>query len=860
MSIPKFDTRAKNALAVAQQIAQELRHVYIGSEHLLYGILSQPQENLPFQMAFIDGMSNGELLEVIRRLGIENLKESSKEIDIASSNALIFPDITEELQQCLDKAIKIAESFNFPYVGLEHLIFGILDTPNSNGQKLMNLNEHNSKRIRDILFSVFENYKRGVKTGEKNYKPKAGRQNSILDYFTSNLNKKVGAEPNFEIVEREKEVDRMIQILSRKIKNNPILLGEPGVGKTALVEGLAKRINEKKVPEWLQDKQVLSLDIANLIAGTMFRGEFESRIKAILEEIIEAKDIILFVDEIHAAMGAGVGAAGGPGLTDILKPYLARGEISVIGATTAEEYRTIVLKDKAFERRFQPIRLEEPDHTQVINILRGSKVMYENFHNCLFPDELLPKLVSLTDRFIPERHFPDKAIDILDECLVRCRIQNIEKNQEDKMKERSWAELEKQILELIKQKNEAILEQNFELSKKFEDEQKQLEQQLAILNQPNKNKNLTVKVNEDLLERTVSEVSGVPLVRVSSNIFTQIKYLQEGLDKQIFGQTEATSQITAALKRSYSGVNPHRGPIASFLLLGPTGVGKTELVKVITRELYGDPDKYMLKLDMSEFGEKHTVSRLLGAPAGYVGYEDKPQLTDFLRTKPYSVILFDEIEKGNRDILNILLQMLEEGKVTDAKGNTVGCEHSLIFMTSNLGKSQLNKFASKIGFIDFTNQEEEDYNQLKTQVMSEVEKSIKPEILGRITCKIVFRPLGKAVLKQIIHKELTILQTHMMKNGRIVNFKEEIVDFVAEKANEKLEYGAREVKNLVANYIQDPIADYLLDSPGIMNIEVSTNKENTKVIVKEKKNKVEQLAKLKMEDVKSIKKKEVSKS
>ena len=859
MPIPKFDTRAKNALAVAQQVAQELKHAYIGSEHLLYGILSQPQDTLPFQMSFIDGMSNHELLDIIRRLG----EETMNSVEIQSINIdseFIIPDITEELQLCLDKAIRIAENFNFPYVGLEHLIFGILDIPNSNGKKLMNLNENNIKKIKDILYSVFENYKRGVRAGEKNFKPKFNKRESALDFFTTNLNKKITNEPNFDLVERENEIDRIIQILSRKNKNNPILLGEPGVGKTALVEGLAKRINNKKVPVWLQDKQILSLDIGNLIAGTMFRGEFESRIKAILEEISETKDTILFIDEIHTAVGAGTSATGGPDLSSILKPALSRGEISVIGATTKEEYRTVVKKDKAFERRFQTINLEEPDHNQVINILRGSKTMYENYHHALFPDDLIPELVTLTARFMPERYFPDKALDVLDECLVRCRMANIDQNQESSDKEKSWVSLEKQILELIKQKNEAILEQNFELSKKFEIEQKTLEQDLILLNEPSKSKAAMATVSKSLLEKTVSEISGVPIVRVSSNIYSQIKLLEPKLNNQIFGQLEATKQISSTLKRAYAGVNPNKGPIASFILLGPTGVGKTELVKILTKELYGDPDKYMLKLDMSEFGEKHTVARLLGSPAGYVGYDDAPQLTEFLRNKPYSVILFDEIEKGNKEILNILLQMLEDGKITDAKGVTVSVEHALIFMTSNLGRNQLNKFASKIGFIDLTEQEEQDYQGIKKQVMEEVEKAIKPEILGRINAKIVFRPIGKSVLKQIIHKELSILQNHLIKSSRFVSFKEDVINFVATKPGDKLEYGAREIKALIAELIHDPIAEFVLDNPAIFNFEVSVEKIANKIIIKEKKAKSTIISEIPVKTAATSVKKTVKKS
>ena len=827
MPVPKFDSRAKNALALAQQIAQELKHTFIGSEHLLYGILSQPQENLPFQMTFIDGISAGELMDIIRRISNENPENHR-----VNNSGFNIPEITTELQECLDKSISVAEEYNFSYVGLEHLVYGILNTKNSNGQKLMHLNEDGSSKIQDMLMSVFENYKKGLRPQTNNFKTQNPntRSGSALAQFTVNLNRKVASEAGFDVFDREKEIDRAIQILSRKVKNNPILLGEPGVGKTALIEGLAKRINNKQVPDWLQNKQILSLDVSTLVAGTMFRGEFEGRIKAILDEVIEAKDIILFIDEIHTAIGAGSGANGGPELSGILKPALSRGEISVIGATTEEEYRRIVKKDKAFERRFQSIRLEEPNHHQVIDILKGVKVVYENYHNAIFPEEMLDRLVTLAGRFLPDRYFPDKAIDVLDECLVRCRIQYANDNKEDKNKVASWEDLEKQILALIKQKNEAILSQNFELSKKFEEEQKVLEQKLAVLNLPNKKIIPSVTVTKQILERTVSEMSGVPIVRISSDIFTQVKHLEDALNNKIFGQTEATTQITRSLKRAYSGVNPHKGPIASFILLGPTGVGKTELVKVLTQELYGDTTKYLLKLDMSEFGEKHTISRLLGAPAGYVGYDDAPQLTEFLRKKPYCVILFDEIEKGNREILNILLQMLEDGTITDAKGSVVSCEHALIFMTSNLGRSQLNKFASTIGFVDFEKQEEANYEEIKKSVMAEVEKAIKPEILGRINGKIVFRPLGKSVLSQIIHKELSILQGHLLKSGRIIAFKDNVIDYVVTNSGEKFEYGAREIKSLIANLVQDPIAEFLLDNPICTNLEVRAD-ENLKTLL-----------------------------
>ncbi len=834
-SLPKFDARSKNALAVAQQIAIQLGHNYIGSEHVLFGILSQPQGDLPFQISFMDNISNQELLEIIRRQGLERFQNYNK--GKTETNSWL-PEITEELQQCIDSALRVADSFSYNYIGIEHLVFGILDTPNSHGRALMNLTDNSSQKLKDILNSLFISYGKGVKSeeirsGATAKKTKRNNKDSALEFFTVDLNQKVKAENNFDLVERDKEIERLIQILSRKLKNNPILLGEPGVGKTALVEGLAKRINTGKVPDWLHDKRILSLDVGNLIAGSVFRGEFEQRVKAILEEIVEAKDVILFIDEVHTASGAGSsGSSAGPDLVQMLKPALSRGEISIIGATTEDEYRTIVKKDKAFERRFQAIRLDEPDTTQTINILRGTKSLYENYHNAIFPDELVPKLVELADRFIPERFFPDKAIDLLDETLVRSRIIAHGETKLNKDSENSWADVEKQILDLIKQKNEAILNQNFELSEKFEQDQRELEQKLSSLNVPNKEAKEKSVVTLELLEKVVSEISGVPIVRISNNIFTQIKDMKKALDQQIFGQTEATTEITQALKRSYAGVSPHTGPIASFLLLGPTGVGKTEMVKILTKELYGNPDKYLLKIDMSEFREKHSLSRLLGAPAGYVGYDDAPQLTEFLRKRPYSVVLFDEIEKAHPEVMNILLQMLEDGKITDSKGVSVGCNNALIFLTSNLGKNKLNKFASKIGFTELTNEEEEDYVSLKKQVMETVEKTVKPEILGRLTGKVVFKPISRSVLNQIISKEFGFLQNHLLKQGRTVSFTEELVNFVANKANQKLEYGAREVKGLVARYLQDPLAEFLLDHPTTMNLIVDVKDEEIKVKAK----------------------------
>jgi ATP-dependent Clp protease ATP-binding subunit ClpC len=856
MPVPHFDNKAKNALVIAQQMAIQMNHRHIGSEHLFYGILSQPQEGLPFQMTFVSNVSNHELLDLIAKQGFDQFQQPQ---DPSKPNASFLPEITPELQDSIDSAIKVAEEFNYDYIGLEHLVFGILETPNAHGQKVIGLSMEAVNKLKEVLLNLFVSHNKPISNPDVKAIPKPTRpvskSVSALSYFTTNLNKKIEGEKNFALLNRESEIDRLIAILSRKNKNNPIILGEPGVGKTALVEGLADRINKGEVPVWLANKKIYNLDVGGLLAGSVFRGEFEQRLKVIIEEVAAAKDIILFIDELHTAMGAGSSNQNGPDMANIIKPALSRGEISVIGATTDEEYRTIIKKDKAFERRFQPIRLEEPNHQEVNSILKGIKPLYEAYHNTTFPEELTVDLVEMADRFLPERRFPDKAIDLLDEAMVRVKIHNAKQNFIGKEVQQDWIETEKQILAIIKEKNSALINNNSTLAQKLEEEQKVLELKIAVLNTQNGKNN--IQVTKDILERTVAEVSGVPLVRISSNIFTKIKFLDETIQTQIFGQSEALEQVTRSLKRSYAGVNPNKGPIASFLLLGPTGVGKTELVKIITRELYGEESKFLLKIDMSEFRERHQMSRLLGAPAGYVGYEDAPQLTEFLRKHPYSVILFDEIEKGHPENLNILLQMLEEGKVTDAKGQSVSCQHALIFLTSNLGKSQLNKFAGKLGFHDMTSKDDNDYENIKSQVMAEVEKNVKPEILGRLNAKIVFRPITSTVLKQIINKELGLIQKHLLKNGRSINFKPDITEFVAQKANEKIEYGAREVKNLVATWVQDPIAEFLLDNTNAMNMTVKvinnlinvTNVESKKVARVSAKTKPE----LKLEvDVESI--------
>jgi ATP-dependent Clp protease ATP-binding subunit ClpC len=837
-SVPKFDTFAKDALSLAQQIAIQLNHAFIGTEHLLYAIISQPQEGLPLQINLIGNLGSGDLLTMMKDKGLGKFQP-------VSATEVHLPEITSEFQAALDTAIRVAEEYGYSYIGVEHLLYGIISDKNSHGAQLMNLDEKTGEQLQSVIVNIFESYAsnstdsiEGSVDNITSRKSRKGKNANYLAQFTINLNQRVAKEDKFKLYERDKELARMIQILTRKNKNNPIILGEAGVGKTALVEGLAAKMNAKEVPEWLAKKKILSLDVGSLLAGSIFRGEFEQRLKGILKEVEEAGDVILFIDEIHQVLGAGGGSPErGPDMSSILKPSLARGEISVIGATTETEFR-IIKKDKAFERRFQSIRVEEPDKSETVRILKGSKHTYEDYHQVNIPDKLIPLVVDLADRYLVERQNPDKSFDLLDESLVRQRLmQNIA--QTTKVDDTAWKAIETEILDLIKTKNNALVANKHDEIERLEQRQKELEEQLSRMNAGANKASKYSTVTKEVIEQTTADLSGVPLVRISSSIYTQVKNLDEILERQIFGQSEAIKTITNTLKLSFAKVTPHSGPVGSFLLLGPTGVGKTELVKDITKYLYGDPKKYLLKIDMSEFRERHSMSRLLGAPAGYVGYDDAPQLTTFIAKKPYSVILFDEIEKGHPENLNILLQMLEEGKITDAKGETYDCSNTLIFLTSNLGKNSLNKFATNFGFATTVESTDEDnYSKIKEQVISQMEKAIKPEILGRLTAKIVFRPITKPVVLKIISKELSLLQAHLMKQGKTLTVDNGVVDYLFNKVKDTIEYGAREIKSIISQSIQHALAEFILDNPRVMAFEIIMENESVKVqeIIKDTKN------------------------
>ena len=791
--VGQFDRLSRNAMNIAENLSETLGHSYIGTEHLVYGILSQDISNNIIQVQIKHPQDNG------FRMLIENIKSFAavyeKDNKIKPTKGL--KTFTEELQNSLDQAIIAVLTYGYNKVTVEHLFYGILATPNSNAKKVLNIKNAQSKEMVDFLISHFEDHfemnsdgkKRMIMDSsysEKNMdnfiggidgedglsgdKDKTGRgrantgnKNSALAQYTTNLNIQVKSEKLFKIASRDDELNKIILTLCRKQKNNPIIIGEPGVGKTSLVELLADRINKDKVPSHLKGKQIYSLDLTSMIAGSIFRGEFEQKIKNLMKELIKNENIILFIDEIHTVVGAGSSQEKGLDFSNILKPYLVKGQVAVIGATTTDEYRTVIKKDKAFERRFQPITIEEPTLEETKEILMSIKESYEKFHNIEISSDVVSRVVELSSRYLQNRFFPDKAIDVLDEAC-------------------SYRKL--------------------------------------------KSKRNNTKLSPEDINYVISKTTSIPLEKLNDSILTKISNLESILNSKIFGQKEAVSSLTKALKRSYSGVNYHTGPIASFIFLGPTGVGKTQLVKSLATELFGNEKISLLKIDMSELTEKHSISRLTGTSAGYVGYDDAPQLTEFLSKHPNSIILLDEIEKGHPQILNLLLQMLEDGYITDGKGVQVSCKDCIIILTSNIGMDELNKKAGQIGFSTASEigYHREQYNETRDSVLKSLSKSIKPEILGRLTDKIVFNAITPSVMELIVRNEINYLSANLSKKGKLLTCSNELIEYIIELACKKSEYGARDVKRIIQDKVMDPISESIIASPKQFAFEIDMDK------------------------------------
>ncbi|MBI95727.1 ATP-dependent Clp protease ATP-binding subunit ClpC [bacterium] len=817
----KFTKEAKDALVIAQEKAEESNLNYVGTEHILLGILHQ-ENSLGATILNNFGVSISNVELVLRSVG-----RSSKTQNDSSKPAGLYGFA----KQVIENAVGCASRYNHNFVGTEHLLFAVVCQDNTAATVILENMKINPKHVQSQIVEFFQkgldnknmngqmnnmnpvefflNGLNGVlassdqptfKKGDKKSKSKT----PTLDYFTVDLCDQVRKGKVDPIIGREKEIERLVSILNRKTKNNPVLIGEPGVGKTAIVEGLAMRIVDNKVPQQMLDKRILILPMGSVVAGTKFRGEFEERIKLIIEEAASMPNIILFIDELHTLIGAG-SAEGSLDAANILKPALSRAKIQVIGATTTNEYRKAIESDQALERRFQTIMVEEPSIDHAIEMLNGIRESFEDHHNLMITSEAIESAVKLSSRYITERFLPDKAIDLIDEACALKRVTTPEHKSEIK-------ELQTKLSKLTKKKEQAVSAQDYEKAKKIRDQELKLSAEIDKLKTVKTPRKLRKKISSEDVAKMVHKITGVPVSKLVSSDLSKLKNLESILHKHIIGQEHAVKDISKAIRRSRAGISSSKRPIGSFLFLGPTGVGKTELVKTLASEIYNDP-KALIKIDMSEFSEKHAASRLTGTTAGYVGYEEGGQLTEAVRRKPYSVVLFDEVEKAHPEFFNLLLQILEDGVLTDGKGKKVDFTNTIIVMTSNLGASKLTSKAGPIGFSLSDSEEKErikDFESTKEEIMSDVRKFFKPEFINRIDKVIVFDPLKHDDVKEIIKLLINQLQFRMNDRNIKIKVSEKAISFLAEKGYDP-EYGARPARRILQDKLEDEITELILD-------------------------------------------------
>ena len=804
----KFTNSAQVALEIATNLAIKLGHDYVGTEHILYGLVEEP-----------NGVA-GRLLEK-QGITIESILEQI-EVLVGSNpvNILSVEDIgfTPRTKRVIENAFIEARKLNSEYIGTEHLLVGIMREGDSVAVRIMmNLNVAPQKIYSEIVKLI----KEGEEANSDNNKT-YGSFNSTptLNQYGTDLTKKAQEGKLDPVIGRQKEIERVVQILSRRTKNNPCLIGEPGVGKTAIAEGLAQRIIQGDIPETLKNKRVVSLDISGMVAGAKYRGDFEERIKKALNEVKKAGDVILFIDEIHTIVGAG-SAEGAVDAANILKPLLARGEINVVGATTTNEYRKYIEKDAALERRFSPVMVEEPNKEDAIKILEGLRDKYEAHHNVKIPDESIKAAVEYSIRYVNDRYLPDKAIDLIDEAASKVKMKTYTKPD-------SLKKLDDEIEKLTREKEEAIATQNFEKAANLRDKEKNKKKELEEKQEKWKNTNnkkVSIVTAEDIAN-VIATWTGIPVNKITESENEKLKNLEENLHKRVIGQDEAVTAIAKAIRRGRVGLKDPNRPIGSFLFLGPTGVGKTELSKALAENLFGN-ENTMIRIDMSEFMEPHSVAKLIGSPPGYVGYDEGGQLTEKVRRKPYSVILFDEVEKAHPDVMNMLLQILEDGRLTDSQGRTVNFKNTVIIMTSNVG-ARLITDRNKLGFTNNQNEKEknkEDYEETKKEVMAELKKQFRPELLNRIDDIIVFHKLENKDIEKIIDLMLNQVIKRMKAQDIEIEISDDVKKLIAEKGVDN-NYGARPLRRAIQSMLEDKIAEAILD--GI----VQPNKK-AKVVVKD---------------------------
>ena len=810
----RFTDDAQRILSFAQEAALELGHDYVGTEHVLIGLTK---------------VKNGVAAKALEELGIvtEDIFEAVEEQVGRGNKKATSIYMTPRVKHVLELAIQVANRMNHNYVGTEHILLGLLSDGGGVAVGILRAMNIRSNDIVEAIRHILGSSTNGDRSGQEGANNN-GDLGELTDFGTD-LNESAKQGKIDPVIGRDTEIQRVIQILSRRTKNNPVLIGEPGVGKTAIAEGLAQRIVNGNVPENLRNKRIVSLSISSMLAGAKYRGEFEERLKKAIDEVQQHDDMIIFIDEIHTLVGAGA-TEGAMDAANILKPALARGEFQVIGATTLDEYKKHIEKDAALERRFQPVQVGEPNEEDALEILRGLRDRYEAFHKAKITDEALKAAVTLSSRYITDRFLPDKAIDVVDEAASKVRMKVFSAAPDVKA-------LEDRLNSVKKEKEAAVTSQDFEKAAKLRDEEqalvKEIDDKKSVAKEESDQKLI---VTEDDIAAVVAQWTDIPVAKIGEEESETLLHLEDELHKRVIGQDDAVTAVAKAVRRARAGLKDLKRPIGSFLFLGPTGVGKTELARALASSLFGD-ESAMIRLDMSEYMEKHTVSRLVGAPPGYVGYEEGGQLTDAVRRKPYSVILLDEVEKAHADFFNILLQVLDDGRLTDSQGRTVDFRNTVIIMTSNLGAKALHKNSTELGFLapkkveSHTNDSKtKDFKEAKKSVLDAVKHHFRPEFLNRIDEMIVFHPLTEEDLTKIV----TILMSDVIKRLGERDLQLEITPEAMKllvKEGSDFTMGARPLKRAIQRLIEDPVSDLILKGEAIAGKTIKVDAKDNDIVV-----------------------------
>ena len=789
----RFTDDAQRVLSLAQEAALELGHDYVGTEHVLIGLTK---------------VKNGVAAKALEELGLvtEDIFEAVEEHVGRGNKKATSIYMTPRVKHVLELAIQVANHMNHNYVGTEHILLGLLSDGSGVAVAILRAMNIRSNDVVGAIRSILGSNKGSNNGGQEGIN--SNNDLGELSDFATDLNESAKQGKIDPVIGRDTEIQRVIQILSRRTKNNPVLIGEPGVGKTAIAEGLAQRIVTGNVPEILRNKRIISLSIGSMLAGAKYRGEFEERLKKAIDEVQQHDDMIIFIDEIHTLVGAGA-TEGAMDAANILKPALVRGEFQVIGATTLDEYKKHIEKDAALERRFQPVQVGEPNEEDALEILKGLRDRYEAFHKAKITDEALTAAVSLSSRYITDRFLPDKAIDVVDEAASKVRMKVFSAAPDVKA-------LEDRLNTVKKEKEAAVTSQDFEKAAKLRDEEQSLLKEIGDKKSIAKEKSdQKLIVTEEDIAAVVAQWTGIPVAKIAEEESATLLHLEEELHKRVVGQDEAVTAVAKAVRRARAGLKDPKRPIGSFLFLGPTGVGKTELARALASSLFGD-ESAIIRLDMSEYMEKHTVSRLVGAPPGYVGYEEGGQLTDAVRRKPYSVILLDEVEKAHADFFNILLQVLDDGRLTDSQGRTVDFRNTVIIMTSNLGAKALHKNSPELGFLaakksDFNVDENKkiEFKEAKKSVMDAVKRHFRPEFLNRIDEMIVFHPLTGEDLKEIVTILMSDVTKRLGERDLQLEITPEAMKFLVKEGSD-FTMGARPLKRAIQRLIEDPVSDLIL--------------------------------------------------